>query len=58
MKFYAPDECRRKADQHWEMAGLARQDNDKDDASRHTRLAWTWVERARQGGYHTAEKEG
>jgi hypothetical protein len=27
---------RRKADQHWEMAGLARQDGDMVDAERHT----------------------
>lgn len=57
MKFYTPEDCRRKADQHWEMAGLARQDNDKADADRHTVLAYTWTDRARQGGYHTAEKE-
>jgi hypothetical protein len=30
---------RMKADQHWEMAGLARQDNDMKDAERHTQLA-------------------
>lgn len=30
---------RRKADQHWEMAGLARQDRDEADARRHTELA-------------------
>lgn len=56
MKFYNPDEYRRKADQHWEMAGCARRDNDDADAQRHTKLAWEWMERARQGGYHTAEK--
>jgi len=30
---------RRKADQHWDMAGLARQDGDKADEARHTKLA-------------------
>lgn len=34
-----PEEAWRKADQHWEMAGLARQDGDKADAERHTKLA-------------------
>ena len=29
----------RKANQHWEMAGLARQDRDPVDAERHTKLA-------------------
>lgn len=29
----------RKADQHYEMAGLARQDGDKQDAARHTEEA-------------------
>jgi hypothetical protein len=30
---------RMKADQHWEMAGLARQDNDHVDAEHHTKKA-------------------
>ena len=30
---------RRKADQHWDMAGLARQDGDRTDAERHTSKA-------------------
>ena len=30
---------RRKADQHWEMAGLARQDRDRADEDRHTAKA-------------------
>jgi hypothetical protein len=33
------EQARRKADQHWEMAGLAAQDGDKEDAARHTKLA-------------------
>jgi hypothetical protein len=40
--------CRRKADQHWDMAGLARQDGDKKDAERHTKLAREWEEKARE----------
>lgn len=30
---------RRKADQHWDMAGLARKDHDPKDAARHTKSA-------------------
>jgi hypothetical protein len=30
---------RRKANQHWEMAGLARADHDRRDEKRHTELA-------------------
>lgn len=30
------DRLRRKADQEWDMAGLARQDDDHADAERHT----------------------
>ena len=33
------EELRRKADQHYEMAGLARQDGDAADAARHLKLA-------------------
>lgn len=50
-KFFAPDVCRRKADQHWEMAGLARQDGDHKDAAKHTQAAKEWQERAAQGGW-------
>jgi hypothetical protein len=39
---YTPEYCRRKADQHWEMAGLAHQDGDTVDALRHTKLAREW----------------
>jgi hypothetical protein len=41
--------CRRKADQHWDMAGLAARDGDRKDAARHTELARAW-ELARQTG--------
>lgn len=37
----------RKADQHWEMAGLARQDGDKADEARHTELAREYEKKAR-----------
>lgn len=33
------EKLRRKADQSWEMAGLARQDGDAKDAKRHTEFA-------------------
>jgi hypothetical protein len=41
------EKCIRKANQHWEMAGLARQDGDTKDAERHTKLAREWDEKAR-----------
>jgi hypothetical protein len=40
--------ARRKADQHWDMAGLARQDGDKKDAERHTALAREYEQLARE----------
>ncbi len=49
---YTAEDCRRKADQHWEMAGLARQDGDTADAHRHTREARLWDQRAADGGYN------
>lgn len=33
------DRAKRKADQHWEMAGLARKDGDMKDAEKHTHIA-------------------
>lgn len=33
------DRLRRKANQEWDMAGLARQDGDRADEKRHTDLA-------------------
>lgn len=50
-RFYSPEECRRKADQHWELAGLARQDNDQKDAKIQTDKAMMWEARASNGGY-------
>jgi hypothetical protein len=38
----------RKADQHWDMAGLARQDGDMVDAERHTKLARELEAQARE----------
>jgi hypothetical protein len=55
MKFYDAASCWQKADQHWEMAGLASQDGDKKDAARHTRLAQEWTDQANCGG--CSEKE-
>ena len=49
-KFYDAAACRRKANQHWEMAGLARMDNDKTDAIKHTQLAKAWDTLANNGG--------
>lgn len=44
---------RRKRDQAWEMAGLARQDGDKADEERHTQSACMYAEaigeRVREG---------
>ena len=50
-KFYDQENCRRKADQHWEMAGLARQDGDGNDAARHTKEAQKWEQRRVEGGW-------
>lgn len=47
MRKYTEEECWRKANQHWEMAGLARQDRDFKDANRHTEAARKWEVRAR-----------
>lgn len=38
----------RKADQEWEMAGLARQDGDTADEKRHTELAREYERLARE----------
>ncbi len=51
MKSYDQRECWKKADQHWELAGLARQDRDPDDERKNTDLARMWEKRAREGGY-------
>jgi hypothetical protein len=51
MAIYDEAACRRKADQHYEMAGLASQDGDKADAARHIELAKLWDQRAKDGGY-------
>lgn len=36
---WSEEKLRRKIDQEWEMASLARQDNDQTDFERHTSLA-------------------
>ena len=43
-----PERCRRKANQHWDMAGLARQDRDYKDEKRHTELARAWSNRLKE----------
>lgn len=52
---YSSKECSNKADQHWELAELARQDRDTYAEYRHTRLAKKWTELVRQGGYTPEE---
>lgn len=39
---------RRKSDQEWEMAGLARRDGDKADEEKHTLLARRYDQLARE----------
>ena len=46
MKYHTKEECRRKADQHWEMASLARQDGDDEDYIRQVNLAKEWDAKA------------
>lgn len=40
--------CINKADQHYEMAGLARQDRDTKDEIRHIELAREWDRKAKE----------
>lgn len=42
------DRLRRKANQEWDMAGLARQDGDLKDAERHTNLARDYERQLRE----------
>jgi hypothetical protein len=46
---------RRKADQAWELAGLARQDNDRADAARHTEDARKHERLYREALSHSAQ---
>lgn len=55
-KFYTDAQCMRKANQHWDMAGLARQDFDRQDELRHTSLARKWERRAAEGGWQQPAK--
>ena len=41
---------RRKADQHWDLAGMARRDGDKADEERHTKLAREYGQKFREEG--------
>lgn len=46
---YTDEQLLRKEDQHWDMAGLARQDRDTVDEQRHTKLARAYrAERVRR----------
>lgn len=45
---YSKADCKRKANQEWEMAGLARQDRDTDAADRHTANARMWEAKWRE----------
>lgn len=49
-KFFTVEECRRKANQCYEMAGLARADGDSADAARQLERAQQWDQRAKEGG--------
>jgi hypothetical protein len=40
--------CLMKANQHWEMAGLARADGDHADANKHVAKAREWERKARE----------
>lgn len=42
----------RKADRHYEMAGLARQDGDAADAARHLKLAEEYDAKAKEAEKH------
>jgi len=55
MRHYTLQDCLRKTNQEWEMAGLARLDGDSKDEARHTAQAKLWAQRAKEGGY-TEEK--
>ena len=39
--------CNRKADQHYEMAALARHDNDREDEAIHLKKAKEWEEKTK-----------
>jgi hypothetical protein len=47
-KVYTEADCWRKANQEWEMAGLARQDGDYKDAEKRTEAAREWERKARR----------
>ncbi len=47
-KEYSEDDCWLKANQEWEMAGLARQDRDYKDADKRTKAALEWEAKARR----------
>lgn len=50
-RVYSREDCLRKENQSWELAGCARQDGDLKEAARHTEEARQWRQRAMDGGY-------
>lgn len=50
-----PEDCKRKADQCWELAGCARVDGDTKDMIRWTEEARLWSHRAHEGGYDDSQ---
>lgn len=46
VKQYTYEECIRKSNQAWELAGCARQDGDKEDEQKHIELARMWARKA------------
>lgn len=49
---------KRKANQHWEMAGLARQDRDMAEAIRHTKLAQQYDQKFKEYSSEQGTSEG
>jgi len=47
-KQYSEDDCWRKANQEWEMAGMARRDGDHKDAEKRMEAARRWEIKARR----------
>lgn len=57
MGMYNVERCLRKAEQEYEMAGLARQDGDMKAAQLHLENAKLWDRRANEGGYSTDDEQ-
>lgn len=52
MTMHNTEYCRRKADQEWEMAALARADGDSEDELRHFDKANYWEQQAMLAAKH------